>query len=113
MPLRNVLHRRRCGLPAVARVVPPAIAPSQLRLCRLSRRLLQRRLRTVWLARASTPAHNKEVAFSMFNLQSYRSYARLVACVIAGMVVLPMEGCGVAALPCRLIHALLRSIDDG
>ena len=41
----------------------------------------------------------------MFNLQSYRSYARLVVCLIAGMVILPMEGCGVAALPCRLVSA--------
>jgi hypothetical protein len=63
-----------------------------------------------WLARASTPAHNKEVVFFMFNLQYYRSYARLVACLIAGMVILPMEGCGVAALPCRLVSATLKIV---
>src|ERR1700730_17247276 len=110
MPLRNVFHRRRGAVSSVSGVMPPAIVPSRVRHCRLSRRLLQRRLRTAWLARALTPAHNKKVAFSMFNLQSYRSYARLVACLIAGMVVLPMEGCGVAALPCRLVSATLKIV---
>src|SRR5882757_11333048 len=109
MPLRNVLHRRRRALPAVARVMPPAIAPSQVHHCRLSQRL-QRRLRTAWLARVSTPAHNKVAVFPMLNFRSYKSYARLVACLIAGAVVLPMEGCGLAALPCRLVSATVKIV---
>ncbi|WP_323049072.1 DUF6726 family protein [Caballeronia mineralivorans] len=109
MPLRNVLHRRRRAPPAVARVMPPAIAPSQVHHCRLSQRL-QRRLRTAWLARVSTPAHNKVAVFPMLNFRSYKSYARLVACLIAGAVVLPMEGCGLAALPCRLVSATVKIV---
>jgi hypothetical protein len=46
----------------------------------------------------------------MFNLQSYKGHLRLVACLIAGVIVLPMEGCAVAALPCRLMSATLKIV---
>ncbi|MFK4442403.1 hypothetical protein ABH944_002055 [Caballeronia udeis] len=46
----------------------------------------------------------------MFNLQSYKSHARLVACLVASVVILPMEGCAVAALPCRLASATLKIV---
>ena len=35
---------------------------------------------------------------------------RLVACLMAGVVILPMEGCAVAALPCRLASATLKIV---
>jgi hypothetical protein len=46
----------------------------------------------------------------MFNSRFYKSQARLVACLIAGTVILPMEGCAVAALPCRLASATLKIV---
>lgn len=46
----------------------------------------------------------------MFNLRSYKSHARLVACLVASVVILPMEGCAVAALPCRLASATLKIV---
>jgi hypothetical protein len=46
----------------------------------------------------------------MFNLQSYKRCARLVACMMASVVILPMEGCAVAALPCRLVSATLKIV---
>jgi len=46
----------------------------------------------------------------MFNLQPYKRYVRLVACLMAGAVILSMEGCAVAALPCRLASATLKIV---
>jgi hypothetical protein len=46
----------------------------------------------------------------MFNLRFRQSQARLAACLIAGTVILPMEGCAVAALPCRLASATLKIV---
>jgi hypothetical protein len=46
----------------------------------------------------------------MLNFRFYKSYARLVACLVAGTVVLPMEGCGLAALPCRLVSATVKIV---
>jgi hypothetical protein len=46
----------------------------------------------------------------MFNLQSYKRHARLVACLMASAVILPMDGCAVAALPCRLAAATLKIV---
>jgi hypothetical protein len=46
----------------------------------------------------------------MFNLQSYKRRARLVACLMASVVILPMDGCAVAALPCRLVGATLKIV---
>jgi hypothetical protein len=46
----------------------------------------------------------------MFNFQSYKRNARLAAYLMAGVVILPMDGCAVAALPCRLVSATLKIV---
>ncbi|OXC74150.1 DUF6726 family protein [Caballeronia sordidicola] len=46
----------------------------------------------------------------MLNLQSYKRHVRLVTCLMTGVFILPMEGCAVAALPCRLVSATLKIV---
>lgn len=49
-------------------------------------------------------------ALFMFNLQFYKRCVRLAVCLMAGVVILPVEGCAVAALPCRLVSATLKIV---